>query len=81
MALSISITRYQLSGGINLNDDQWHHVAIAWNGATGLAYLYHGGILSRQGKSSLLRDTIAGQGILVIGNNTNRGTELIDCIC
>ncbi|XP_072033451.1 uncharacterized protein [Amphiura filiformis] len=69
--LTVDIKGYQLNGGINLNDDQWHHLTITWDGTSGRAQMYHRGILSGSGKNSLLVGSISGQGLLMIGNNTN----------
>ena len=72
----ILITRYELSGGMAINDDRWHHIAIIWDGQTGRVAMYLGGVLKASGKDLLLTGEIAGQGLLVISSNATGGLFL-----
>lgn len=71
-SLKIAINTTELNTGVAVNDDEWHHVAVTWQNATGQIRLYVDKTMAYEGA---LR-----QGYSIQGNGTLVFTEEQDAV-
>jgi len=67
-AFNLFVNNITVYTGLNVNDGQWHHVAVTWESAGGTWHSYKDGVKIRSSAEPFQQgEVISGGGVLILG--------------